>query len=56
MIMYSCVYTFHSMEDIPIGAHPSLAPGRVTFGDVDVEVKVRLQWVGVVSAHVYTVY
>ena len=29
-----------SMEDIPVGAHPSPAPGRVVFGGVDVEVQV----------------
>ena len=36
------------MEDIPVGAHPSPAPGRVTFGAVDVEAKVGVA-VGVVT-------
>lgn len=33
---------FYSIHDIPIGGRPPLAPDRVTFGDADVEVQVRL--------------
>ena len=51
--MYVCIiitqaHHYYSMEDIPVGAHPSPAPGRVVFGGVDVEAQVGVA-VGVVT-------
>ena len=40
-----------SMENIPIGAHPSHAPSHVMFGDVDVEVQVSVYMCGMYAQH-----